>query len=157
MTQLEQQMIDELIVTQNFTNNLAANLNTKGVPSNTDEGLDTLVPKVLQIDSGDAQTPYEEWQEGFGVDWDSVIQNAPMTNTSRILHVYTKVELLRMASTFPTDVEIYTFNGSDYRPITMDLNRRLMFINDDYITNTSDNLQYVCVLFGGIVGAFQNL
>src|SRR5574344_975120 len=107
------------------------------------------IGRTNAIGAGDAQTPYEEWQEGFGYNWDSVVANAPMTNTSRILHVYTKVELLRMASTFPTAVEIYTFNGSVYRPITMDLNRRLAFINDDYITNTSDSLQYVCVLFGG--------
>lgn len=31
MTQLEQQMIDELVVAQGFTNDLAANLTTKGV------------------------------------------------------------------------------------------------------------------------------
>ena len=52
MTQLEQQMIDELVVAQGFTNDLAANLTTQGVPSTTDEGLDTLVPKVLEIDGG---------------------------------------------------------------------------------------------------------
>ena len=52
MTQLEQQMIDELGVAHGFTNDLAANLTAKGVPSNTSEGLDTLVPKVLQIDGG---------------------------------------------------------------------------------------------------------
>ena len=52
MTQLEGQMIDELVVAQGFTNDLAANLTTQGVPSTSDEGLDTLVPKVLQIDGG---------------------------------------------------------------------------------------------------------
>ena len=52
MTQLEQQMIDELIVAQGFTNDLAANLTTQGVPASNTEGLDTLVPKVLQIDGG---------------------------------------------------------------------------------------------------------
>lgn len=148
MTQLEQQMIDELIVTQGFTNNLAANLNSKGVPSTSDEGLDTLVPKVLQIESGDAQTPYDEWQEGFGVNWDSVVANAPMTYTQRILHIYTKVEFLKMISTFPTSAEIYTFNGSVYRQITMDANKRLAFIEADYMTNSFDNLQYVCVVYG---------
>ncbi len=147
MTLLEQQMIDELIVTQGFTNNLAANLNTKGVPANTNEGLDTLVPKVLLIESGDDKTPYEEWQEGFGYNWDSVVANAPMTNSQRILHIYTKVELLKMISTFPTSAEIYTYNGSVYRKITMDSNKRLSFINADYITNTFDNLQYVCVVY----------
>ena len=148
MTQLEQQMKDELIVAQGFTNDLAANLTAKGVPSNTSEGLDTLVPKVLQIESGDAKSPYDLWQEGFGANWDSVIQNAPMTNKLRILHVYTKVELLKMRSDFPTSAEIYTYNGSVYRQITMDANKRLAFITADYITNTNDNIQYVCVVYG---------
>ena len=53
MTQLEQQMIDELVVAQGFTNDLAANLITQGVAASYTEGLDTLVPKVLQIESGE--------------------------------------------------------------------------------------------------------
>ena len=52
MTQLEQQMQAELIVTQTLCNYLADYLTLKGVPSTSDEGLDTLVPKVLQIDGG---------------------------------------------------------------------------------------------------------
>ena len=52
MAQLENEMLNELSVAQGFTNDLAANLTAKGVPSNTSEGLDTLVPKVLQIESG---------------------------------------------------------------------------------------------------------
>ena len=52
MTQLEQQMIDELVVAQGFTNDLAANLNTQGVAASDTEGLDTLVPKVLTISGG---------------------------------------------------------------------------------------------------------
>ena len=45
-------MLNELGVAQGFTNDLAANLTAKGVPANNTEGLDTLVPKVLQIDGG---------------------------------------------------------------------------------------------------------
>ena len=71
---------------------------------------------------GTTKNPYDEWQEGFGYNWDSVVANAPMTNTQRILHVYTKVELLKMVSNFPTTAEIYTYNGSVYRQITMDAN-----------------------------------
>ena len=52
MTQLEQQMQAELIVTQTLCNYLADYLTLKGVPSTSDEGLDTLVPKVLLITSG---------------------------------------------------------------------------------------------------------
>ena len=52
MTQLEQQMQAELIVTQTLCNYLADYLTLKGVPSTSDEGLDTLVPKVLTISGG---------------------------------------------------------------------------------------------------------
>ena len=72
MSILNDQTLYELSVAQGLTNDLANNLTTKGVPSSTDEGLDTLVPKVLQIESGGggtAESDYEEWQEGFGVDW----------------------------------------------------------------------------------------
>ena len=54
MTRLEQQMIAELLVTQTFTDFLADYLTQKGVPSTSDEGLDTLVPKVLTISTGGA-------------------------------------------------------------------------------------------------------
>ena len=99
---------------------------------------------------GTTQSPYDEWQEGFNANWDSVVANAPMTNTNtqRILHIYTKVELLKMNSAFPTSVEIYTYNGSVYRQITMDENKRLAFIEADYITNTSDGFDYLCVIYG---------
>jgi hypothetical protein len=103
---------------------------------------------AIAISGGTTKTPYEEWQEGFGYNWDSVVANAPMTNSQRILHVYTKVELLKMSSNFPTGAEIYAFNGSVYRPLTMDENKCLSFIPADYITNTSDNIQYVCVVYG---------
>lgn len=99
---------------------------------------------------GTTKSDYELWQEGFGYNWDSVVANTPMTNTQRILHIYTKVELLKMLSSFPTTVEIYTYNGSVYRQIIMDTNKRLAFIEADYITNTFDNLQYVCVVYGNV-------
>ena len=99
---------------------------------------------------GVTKSPYDEWQEGFNANWDSVVSNAPMANTLRILHVYTKVEFLKMRDIFPTNTEIYTYNGSVYRQITMDANKRLAFITADYITNTSNNLQYVCVVYGNL-------
>ena len=52
MSILHEQTLYELGVGQGFTNDLAANLNTQGVAASTTEGLDTLVPKVLQIDGG---------------------------------------------------------------------------------------------------------
>ena len=52
MTQLEQQMQAELMVTQSLCNYFAEYLTQQGVPSTSDEGLDTLVPKVLLISGG---------------------------------------------------------------------------------------------------------
>ena len=52
MTQLEQQMQAELMVTQGLCNYFAEYLTQQGVPSTSDEGLDTLVPKVLLISGG---------------------------------------------------------------------------------------------------------
>ena len=103
---------------------------------------------TISVGGGTTKSHYDEWQEGFGANWDSVVANAPMTNTQRILHVYTKVELLKMASNFPTTAEIYTYNGSVYRQITMDANKRLAFIEADYITNANDGIDYLCVVYG---------
>ena len=108
-----------------------------------------MIGRTNAVIGGTTKTDYDEWQEGFGYNWDSVVANAPMTNTYRILHIYTKVELLKMYSLFPTSAEIYTYNGSVYRQITMDANQRLTFVEADYITNSFDNLQYVCVVYGG--------
>ena len=105
---------------------------------------------AVTISGGTTKSPYDEWQDGFGYNWDSVVANAPMTYTERLLHVYTKVELLKMSSYFTTNIEIYTYNGSVYRQITMDANKRLAFITADYITNTFDNMQYVCVVYGSV-------
>ena len=67
MSILHEQTLYELGVAQGFTNDLAANLTTKGVASTSDEGLDTLVPKVLLIPSGGGttKTDYELWQKNF--------------------------------------------------------------------------------------------
>ena len=52
MSILHEQTLYELGVTQTLCNYLADYLTLKGVPSTSDEGLDTLVPKVLTIPSG---------------------------------------------------------------------------------------------------------
>ena len=52
MSILHEQTLYELGVTQTLCNYLAEYLTLKGVPSTSDEGLDTLVPKVLLISSG---------------------------------------------------------------------------------------------------------
>ena len=123
MTQIEQQMKDELEVAQGFTNDLANNLNTQGVPASSTEGLDTLVPKVLLITSGGgtSKSDYELWQEGFGADWDSVILNAPQTGVQPALHIYNKVDSIRHISGFPTTITIVTYNPTTgiYRPVTV--------------------------------------
>ena len=52
MSILHEQTLYELGVTQTLCNYLAEYLTMKGVPSTSDEGLDTLVPKVLTISTG---------------------------------------------------------------------------------------------------------
>ena len=52
MSILHEQTLYELGVTQTLCNYLAEYLTLKGVPSTSDEGLDTLVPKVLLISGG---------------------------------------------------------------------------------------------------------
>ena len=146
MTPLEQQMIDELIVTQGFTNDLAANLITQRVAASNTEGLDTLVPKVLEIVG---TSPYEKWQEGFGVDWDSVIDNAQMTNSYKILHIYSKINSIRHVPEFSTSIEILIYNPTTdiYRTATVDANKNLFFEESDYFINNNDGLSYVCVIY----------
>lgn len=151
MTPLEQQMIDELIVTQGLTNNLAANLNTKGVPSNFDEGLDTLVPKVLQIESGDAQTQYEKWQDGFGVDWDNVVANAPI-GVSKVLHLYQKRNFLKLASNFPITAEccVWNKNTNTYRVVEqLWETKTIIFEEGESFVNSHDSYEYLCVVYSG--------
>lgn len=146
MTPLEQQMIDELVVAQGFTNNLAANLNTRGVPSTSDEGLDTLVPKVLQIDS-----PYKKWQDGFGVDWDSVVANAPI-GTYKVLHLYQKREFLKLASNFPVAAEccVWSKNTNTYRVIELLWEHKtIIFEEGESFVNSHDNSEYLCVVYSG--------
>lgn len=107
MTQLEQQMKDELEVAQVFTNDLASNLIAKGVPASNTEGLDTLVPKVLEIVG---KSPYDEWQAGFGVDWDNVVANAPI-GSFKVLHLYQKRNFLKLASNFPIAAVVNCFQN----------------------------------------------
>ena len=58
---------------------------------------------------GTTKSPYDEWQEGFNANWDSVIQNAPQTGVNPALHIYSKVNSIRHISTFPTNVTIVTY------------------------------------------------
>ena len=119
MSILHDQTLHELSVAQGLTNDLANNLTTKGVPSSTDEGLDTLVPKVLQIESGGtAESDYDEWQEGFGVDWDSVVANAPIGNL-KVLHLYQKRKFLKLVSNFPSTAQccVWSKNNNAYRVV----------------------------------------
>ncbi|NCA80700.1 MAG: hypothetical protein EOM76_11060, partial [Sphingobacteriia bacterium] len=149
MSILHEQTLYELGVAQGFTNDLAANLNTQGVAASNTEGLDTLVPKVLQIESGVAQSPYDEWQEGFNADWDSVIQNAPQSGVNPILHVYSKTNSIRHVVSFPTTVIIVTYNPTTgiYRPVVLDTNKNLFFEESDYFMNNHDGLYYTCVVY----------
>jgi len=151
MSILHDQTLHELSVTQTLTNNLANNLTTKGVPSTTDEGLDTLVPKVLQIESGAAKTPYEKWQEGFGVNWDNVVANAPI-GSYKVLHLYQKRNFLKLASNFPITAEccVWNKNTNTYRVVELFYETKtIIFEEGESFVNSHDGSEYLCVVYSG--------
>ena len=102
---------------------------------------------------GTTKTPYDLWQEGFGANWDSVIQNAPMTNTPRILHVYTKVDLIKHKSDFPPSIQILIYNPTTavYRTVTIGANKEIYFVESDFFVNSTDGLSYCCVIYANTV------
>ena len=104
---------------------------------------------AITISGGTTKTDYELWQEGFGANWDSVIQNSPSTGVQPVLHVYTKVNSLRHISTFPTNVTIVTYNPTTgiYRPVILDANKNLFFEESDYFMNSYDGMYYSCVIY----------
>ena len=159
MTQLEQQMIDELAVAQGFTNDLASNLTIKGVPSSTSEGLDTLVPKVLTIPTGEHLTEYEKWYNGFGLDFDAIqlnYKNNPIgTYIYPYLVVWEYVEgtPIYNYNTLPNYSVVHLVNGS--RNISGNLGDNFIQPNE-IITNSYDNKQYFYILYAHKVDYFDN-
>ena len=150
MSILHEQTLYELEVAQGFTNDLASNLTAKGVPASNTEGLDTLVPKVLEIDGGGAKSPYDEWQAGFGVDWDSVVANAPI-GSNKVLHLYQKRNFLKLASTFPIAAEccVWNKNTNTYRVVELGANKTIIFEEGESFVNSHDNSEYLCVVYSG--------
>jgi hypothetical protein len=146
MTQLENEMLNELVVAQGFTNDLAANLTAKGVPASNTEGLDTLVPKVLEIEN----PQYGEWQAGFGVDWDNVVANAPIGN-DKVLHLYQKRNFLKLASNFPITAEccVWNKNTNTYRVVELGANKTIIFEEGESFVNSHDGCEYLCVVYSG--------
>ena len=102
---------------------------------------------------GTTKSPYDEWQEGFGVNWDSVIQNAPQTGVNPALHIYSKVNSIRHISTFPTTATIVTYNPTTgiYRPVAVDANKNLFFEESDFFINDNDGMYYTCVIYKAAV------
>ena len=153
MSILHEQTLYELEVAQGFTNDLAANLTAKGVPATFDEGLDTLVPKVLQIESGSVATTssYDEWQEGFGVDWDNVVANAPI-GSYKVLHLYQKRNFLKLASNFPVAAEccVWNKNTNTYRVVEqLWETKTIIFEEGESFVNSHDSCEYLCVVYSG--------
>ena len=97
---------------------------------------------------GTTKSPYELWQEGFGVNWDSVIQNAPQTGVNLVLHIYSKTNSIRHLS-LTTTATIVTYNPTTgiYRPVVVDANKNLFFEESDYFMNSYDGLYYTCVIY----------
>ena len=98
---------------------------------------------------GTTKSPYELWQEGFGANWDDVIQNSPSTGVNPALHIYNKVNSIRHLSNFSTNITIVTYNPTTgvYRPVTVDTNKNLFFEESDYFINNNDGMYYCCVIY----------
>src|SRR5574344_2433177 len=114
MTQLEQQMQAELLVTQTFADFLADYLTQKGVPSTSDEGLDTLVPKVLLISSVPSVEPVDEV-----VDcqlYDSTTQSVAGTYYIDLTNnkLYTGTEGGTYTDTTPDTAIVYIYSAESY-------------------------------------------
>ena len=101
---------------------------------------------------GTTKTDYELWQEGFGANWDGVIQNSPSTGVQPALHIYSKTNSIRHLSTFPTSVTIVTYNPTTgiYRPVVLDANKNLFFEESDYFINSYDGMSYTCVIYKAV-------
>ena len=101
------------------------------------------------IGGGETKTEYQLWQEGFGANWDAVIQNAPQAGVLPVLHIYSKVNSIRHISTFPYSITMVTYNPITgiYRPVVVDANKNLFFEESDYFINNHDGLYYVCVIY----------
>ena len=95
------------------------------------------------------QIDYLDWQDGFGADWDLAVTDAPLLYSNRVLHVYTEVDFLQMASNFPTTIDIVTYNPETeaYRRITPSATKLLTIEESDKFTNSHDGLKYVCVIY----------
>ena len=60
----------------NQKNALADNLNAKGIEADRSETLNTLVPKVLEIESGDTETDYNNgFEDGKAAEWNDFWDN----------------------------------------------------------------------------------
>ena len=44
---------------------------------------------------GGCTSDYDLWQQGFGANWDSVIQNAPQAGNQPCLFIYNKVNEIK--------------------------------------------------------------
>ena len=95
------------------------------------------------------QIDYFDWQDGFGADWDEAVADAPLLHKNRILHVYTDIDFLRMLSTFPSTIDIVSYNPETeaYRRITPSATKLLTIEESDKFTNSHDGLKYVSLIY----------
>ena len=150
MTQLENEMLIELSESQNFVYELSENLNTQGVAASYTEGLDTLVPKVLQIDGGGSKA----------YDYERV--NVAPTIALKLATQTAIIETLTSANTFtitlPTPLldkvneSIITFKiGSTVPNITLPAN--LKWYTDEIVLgiNSTRTLVFEQKTFDGVI------
>lgn len=102
------------------------------------------------IGGGTTKTDYEKWQDGFGVDWDSVVANAPLQDPNRVLHIYPKLKMLWLGTYFNyPNAEACTYNlaTNTYRNITIDSENKIYLNDADVFQNTHNGADYVCVIY----------
>ncbi len=100
---------------------------------------------------GTTKTPYEEWQDGFGVDWDNVVANAPISGF-KVLHLYQKRNFLKLVSNFPNTAEccVWSKNTNTYRVVEqLWESKTIIFEDGESFVNSHDNSEYLCVVYSG--------
>ncbi len=103
------------------------------------------------IGGGTTKTDYEKWQEGFGVDWDNVVANAPISGF-KVLHLYQKRNFLKLASNFPITAEccVWSKNTNTYRVVELFYETKtIIFEEGESFVNSHDSCEYLCVVYSG--------
>lgn len=98
---------------------------------------------------GGCTSDYDLWQQGFGVDWDNIINNTPSIYTNKVLQIYPKIDFIKRITTNYSNTEYFTYNVTTglRRQVYMDAKNRINFDETDVFVNTYDGLEYIALVF----------